>query len=248
MKLKMVHKNLVLLPGIDGTGRLFEPLLYHLKAPYRAVVVSYPNDRILTYTQLIPYIRDVIPWNEPYIVVGESYGGPLALEFAAAQWEDIEGVVLSASFIANPLPPWLNMARSLLGTTLFKKPPPEIFLKKFMLGQDGSRPLVESLMDCIKSVRPDVLAQRLNAIVNVDAERQLRECKAPILYLLGKEDQAVADRGWKAIEKVRPDVALVELDAPHMVLQTRPREVLKAIDLFVAELEKNRDQLFAESA
>ena len=64
MHLKMARRHLVLLPGLDGTGSLFGPLLAHLPEHLVPVVVKYPTDKVLYYEQLFPYIREVMPQRE----------------------------------------------------------------------------------------------------------------------------------------------------------------------------------------
>ena len=54
-------KTLVLLPGLDGTGNLFTDFVAALPPTLIARTVRYPADRFLTYTDLLTYLRDVIP-------------------------------------------------------------------------------------------------------------------------------------------------------------------------------------------
>lgn len=46
--------RLILLPGLDGSGVLFAPLLRHLPPDVEPVVVRYPPDRALGYEELLP--------------------------------------------------------------------------------------------------------------------------------------------------------------------------------------------------
>lgn len=49
--------RLVLLPGMDGTGTLFEPLLDVLAAEWEPIVVRYPPDEALGYDALLEVVR-----------------------------------------------------------------------------------------------------------------------------------------------------------------------------------------------
>jgi len=51
---------LILLPGLEGSGLLFEPLLNHLKG-VKTIVVSYPKDKKMGYKELIRYVKELIP-------------------------------------------------------------------------------------------------------------------------------------------------------------------------------------------
>src|SRR5438477_11217911 len=130
MRLKMVQNHLVLLPGLDGTGSLFAPFVQSLNSHFTTAVVSYPRDKLLNYQQLIPKIREVIPWGEPYTLLAESFSGPLAMQFAAVQPEDLKAIVLAASFVNNPVHPLLEWARFLVKDSWLEKPLPESLFKK----------------------------------------------------------------------------------------------------------------------
>jgi len=232
----MKNKNLVLLPGLDGTGRLFEPLLSSLPANVRPLVVRYPVDEPLNYQQLIPQIREVVPWDEPYLIVAESFGGPLALYFTAAQWENNQGLVLVSSFLTNPLPTFMNWVYSMMGDSLFKSVPPSSVLKKHLLGKKHSPALEAALTDTLNSVKPEVIAQRIKLVVESDSSQALRDCGIPVLYLHASHDELLGDRGWNEIKKVKPGVTGFEIEGPHMLLQTRPKESWSAIQHFWTEI------------
>jgi pimeloyl-ACP methyl ester carboxylesterase len=202
----------------------------------RPIVAAFPVDNPLNYQQLLPQIREVAPWNEPYVLVAESFSGPLALYFAQAQWENIEAIVLCGSFARNPLPPFLNWVYSLLGPSLFKKVPPATILKKYLAGHDAPASLMELITKAIRSVKPEVLSHRVELVMQTDATQALQDCRAPILFLLGSRDELVGRRGWESLVKARPDITCVEIDAPHLILQTKPREAWVAIEMFLKQL------------
>ena len=95
--------KLVLLPGMDGTGILFEPFLESLPESISPIVVTYPCDMPLSYAELLQVIEAKLPSAEPFIVLGESFSGPLALRIAASCPPGLKGLVLSASFARNPI-------------------------------------------------------------------------------------------------------------------------------------------------
>jgi|ERR1043166_2983548 pimeloyl-ACP methyl ester carboxylesterase len=233
MRLKMVQRHLVLLPGLDGTGELFAPLVQRLDSHFTCAVVSYPRDKLLNYHQLIPRIREVIPWNEPYTILAESFAGPLAFQFAAVQPENVQAIVLAASFVRSPVHPLLEWAMFLAKDSWLEKPLPEKLMKKFLLEEDSPPALVDAVLSAIRSVRPAVLAHRIRMAIDTDARGLVRTCEKPILYLSGARDKIVARRGLRDIQAVRPDVISAEIDAPHLLLQCRPAQALDAIHKFL---------------
>lgn len=62
------HVHLLLLPGMDGTSRLFEPLLAALPATLPATAIAYPTHAPFGYDELLPLILAAIPPG-PFVVV-----------------------------------------------------------------------------------------------------------------------------------------------------------------------------------
>jgi alpha-beta hydrolase superfamily lysophospholipase len=102
-----------MLPGLDGSGKLFRPLLQVLPFHLKAQVIPYPADRVLSYDALVPFVRRAFPRGEPFVLLGESFGGPLCLKCVFPSVENLRAVILSATFVTNPLPtsfswiPWI---------------------------------------------------------------------------------------------------------------------------------------------
>jgi pimeloyl-ACP methyl ester carboxylesterase len=75
--------RLVLLPGMDGTGELFAPLIKILPKDLLPLVVAYPPNEQWGYPELLDFIRHQLPEDEDFVVLGESFSGPLALMLAS---------------------------------------------------------------------------------------------------------------------------------------------------------------------
>jgi surfactin synthase thioesterase subunit len=88
--------RLVLLPGLDGTGELFEPFLKALPSSLTSQVVSYPTEQYLTYKELVSLVQRVLPHKEPFVLLGESFGGPLSIEVAASSPPNLRADSLTA--------------------------------------------------------------------------------------------------------------------------------------------------------
>jgi hypothetical protein len=58
--------KLVLLPGMDGTGELFAPLLKHL-SKFDVEIIAYPQVGGQDYQTLIDFVSGKLP-NEKYIL------------------------------------------------------------------------------------------------------------------------------------------------------------------------------------
>jgi pimeloyl-ACP methyl ester carboxylesterase len=223
--------KLVLLPGMDGTGILFEPLLEALPKSISPIVVTYPCDVPLSYVELLPRVEAKLPSSEPYILLGESFSGPLALRIAASCPPGLKGVVLSASFARNPIRFFPRVCSPLIRPFLFYSLP----LRAMLAGYSAS-PLLQLVRRANEIVTPQVLAARARAAVEVDAEDVLAACEYPILYLAGSKDRVVRKHNYARIKQLNPNVRLVILPAPHLLLQAAPREAAKEIIEFAGPL------------
>jgi pimeloyl-ACP methyl ester carboxylesterase len=231
--LEMKRHPLVLLPGWDGTGRLFGSFLGVLPAEYEPIVVSYPPDKRLDYEQMFAHIREVMPWNVPYTLVAESVAGPLALRFAEAQPQNLRALVVCASFVSNPLPPE-NWATRFVHDTVFQRSPSETVLKKLLNTEDYPPALLAAVQAAMECVRPEVLSHRVRMAFDMDARPALRACRAPMLYLQAARDKLVSPHCIEEIQAIKPDVKCEVVDAPHLLLQSKPREAWAAIGRFLA--------------
>jgi len=68
-----------MLPGMDGTGLLFRPMVQACPPTMEPFVVPFPNDAQLSYEELEQHIRPILPVDASYLLLGESFSGPLAL-------------------------------------------------------------------------------------------------------------------------------------------------------------------------
>jgi pimeloyl-[acyl-carrier protein] methyl ester esterase len=74
---------LLLLPGIDGTGKFLGVFAQALRPSVEPMIVSYPSDRALGYDELEALVLAALPSDRGYILLGESFSGPLAVRIAA---------------------------------------------------------------------------------------------------------------------------------------------------------------------
>ena len=92
------YRTVVLLPGLDGTGDLFQPLVDTAPPDVRPLVVKLPH--LGSYADLLDAIRDQLP-DGRFIILGESFSGPLALQIARELPERVTAVILCNSFVSR---------------------------------------------------------------------------------------------------------------------------------------------------
>jgi pimeloyl-ACP methyl ester carboxylesterase len=229
--------KVVLLPGLDGTGILFRPLLECFSPDLHAQVVALPHDRALGYPELVSLVRDQLPTSEPFVLLGESFSGPLSLFLAALQPRNLSGVVLCASFVSNPTFFPVSASR-LTGSWLFQFTPAFVQAKA-LLGGYSSSTLRALLAQAHGEVRPEVMAARIRSVLTVNAREALSSLSVPLAYLRGTRDFVVPSRNLRAVQALCPRVQVFSILAPHLVLQVAPEASARAIEAFVATLSAN---------
>jgi len=223
--------HLLLLPGMDGTGRLFEPLVRALPPGLTPIVMRYSPDQPLGYAELLPLVERAAPQDADYIVLAESFSGPLALQLAAQHPPRLRGVVLCASFARNPLPGFTRWLGPLVRGLWFRLTP-NFVCRKFLLGRYRT-PELDALLDAVwREVRPGVLAARAREILAVDATQAAQACAVPILYLAGAADRIVGPRSHEYLRAQAPQLEIATLPGPHLLLQAAPAAAVPALVKF----------------
>jgi hypothetical protein len=121
--------RIVLLPGLDGTGRLFTRFLAAAPPGLRLTAVSLPEDAS-TYDRLAGSIEGNLPDGEPLVLIAESFSGPLAVTIAERR--SISALVFCNSFVA---PPRSRSLRWLALPAFFMLPVPPLVMRRYMLGR-----------------------------------------------------------------------------------------------------------------
>src|SRR5450830_1617410 len=199
---------LILLPGMDGTARLFQRFDAALRAQTTidTQAIAYPAAP-LDYAALEAFVRERLPQDRPFVVLAESFSGPLGAALRANPPPGMRALILCCAFVRNPRP--------LLA------------------------PLRAELAAALAQVPPSVLRQRLRAVLEIretDASHSLARGSLPILYLRARHDRLVPPANALQILRQAPGTQLVDIDAPHMLLQAAPAAAADAVAAFLTRL------------
>ncbi|XLZ68054.1 alpha/beta hydrolase [Massilia sp. SR12] len=215
-----VKPALVLLPGMDGTGTLFDPLAAALGDAVELIRVCYPPDQALAYGELEQLARRALPTGRPYVLLGESFSGPIAIALAAQRPPGLVGLVLCCTFASNPRPALRGLAWLARGAWL--KPAARWMAAPLLLGRSGNASLRRWLAQALAPVTAAVLAQRARAVLAVDVTAQLSLVAVPIHYLQATRDRLVPLACAEAITRRNARVITHRIDGPHCLLQAAP--------------------------
>ncbi|MBI2389179.1 MAG: alpha/beta hydrolase [Deltaproteobacteria bacterium] len=225
---------IVLLPGLDGTGRMFRRFVDAAPPGFAPRVVSYPSHEVRSYAGLEPIAEAALPTSRPFVLLGESFGGPLSIRIAAKRPPGLVALVLVATFARAPVPAWLARFRPWVHRSLFSFPPPAPVLRRLLAGWDADAELIAEFQASSASVSPAVLAARVRAVLEVDATADLGRCPVPVLYLRAKREALLRPDLAEELKSHRPELHLADVDTAHLVLQRDPRAAWRHIEAFDA--------------
>lgn len=224
----------IFLPGMDGSGTFFEPFLKVLPKDVEPVTVAFPAQEKYGYDELLEWLLPRLPRQEPFLVVAESFSGPLGVRLAASGPAGMIGAVISASFVRNPLP---RACRFLPVEAVFRRRLPRRLVRWILADADAGPEIYDAFYRAIGHSPPEVVAHRARAALAVDETEALKKCALPLLFLRGTSDRLIRGRSTGLVGKLRPDLPVVSIDAPHFLLQLKAEECLGVIEDFLREIE-----------
>ena len=224
--------KLVLLPGMDGTGHLFELFVQALPPALTAQIVSYPVNQCLGYEALTELVRSELPKDEPFALLGESFSGPIAVRIAAEQPAGLAAIVLCCSFVRNPSR-LLSLFQPLISVVPFHLKISHL-IGAHLLGIGSNAVLRRMIVRAVDEVNSDVLRFRLREIHSVDVSNLMARITVPILYLGGTQDTLVPASCANEVLDLASDAEIVDLAAPHMLLQVAPEPAAREMSQFIA--------------
>jgi pimeloyl-ACP methyl ester carboxylesterase len=231
----------VLLPGFDGTGMLYAPLLRALPPRVVPIVVRYPSNRICSGSELVEIVLSSLPESKPYVLIAESFSGPIALR--ASHLQAPTALVLCASFAVCPLPSFVITALRIIGSAMFRGPPPKWFVRRYLIG-DAPNDVLSLFYNAIAAVSPQVLAHRFDVLLEFNGKYASGKLECPLLYLQATEDRLVSARSARSMERQYPGVRIERIESPHLVLQVQPQAAVHAILNFLAQLSLRERDIF----
>lgn len=222
--------EVVILPGLDGTARLLETFCSRLCAlgvPARAI--AYPTARPMGYLELEQLVRTQLPASAAFVLLGESFSGPVAIRIAADPPEGLKGLVLSTTFARAPVP-----ALSPLAALVWFAParPPMRLLSWALLGRWATPDLQDALAEALRLVSPDVIRARAAAALRVDVSRLVSSVRVPALQLVALQDRLLAPSAPRLLAASLPGCTTVKVPGPHLLLQTSTEQCAQEVAAF----------------
>jgi pimeloyl-[acyl-carrier protein] methyl ester esterase len=226
----MSKRTMVLLPGFNGTSELFKNFIKEKPENITCIPIVYP-DAIYNYEELSDYlVGELQSISTPFVLLGESFAGPLAILLAEKLGSKVSHLILVATFVTSPKPrvfyylPW---------GSIFHLARPVYKVAEKILSEFSKTQILADVFTELLRVDPSIHAARLRDIFRVDVSENLRQLTLPILYIRATQDLTVCKKSLREVQMLQPNIVIEEVSAPHMVLQIQPEKAWQAIFRFI---------------
>jgi pimeloyl-ACP methyl ester carboxylesterase len=236
---------LVLVPGLAGGFELLGPLARLLARHFRVISYQLRGEddcfalrRRFGLADLANDLAEFLDWHylERPPVLGVSFGGVLAVEFAARYPARLSALALQgvgARFEAGLL-------QRVAGTVLSQYPLPanSPFLNQFFNLLFGGRHRPEPLFDFVTrqcwQTDQGVMAHRFRLVEQYDVADRLGRIRVPTLAVVGDRDLLVSPASRDELRHGLRDCRLVQLPGcGHLAFVTQPERVAEEVRRFL---------------
>lgn len=226
----------VLLPGLHGTGRLFEPLASELSGEVRTQIIAYPSDKPLSVEACAQFVANQLPTGR-IVLLAESFSGLVALALLTWGTPSIEAVVFCGAFAEPPRRWLLRLALMVPNVGRFIQWTPKFLLRGVCFGAPVSREQLTLPRTAVQEVPSEMLTHRLRLVSTTRFPTET-VFDVPCCYLRGRQDHFVPLRAARWFERHFKRFTLEEVEGPHFVLQTNPAACARLILHIVHQIER----------
>ncbi|OFW18029.1 MAG: hypothetical protein A3H97_04040 [Acidobacteria bacterium RIFCSPLOWO2_02_FULL_65_29] len=185
----------VLVPGMNGTGELFYRQVPRLERSYRVATYSLREDAEsldLLAADLAHVVDVVAPITRRAMIVGESFGGAVALTFALRSPEHVGALVILNSF--PYFAPQVRLRLAIAGLSVLPWGAMSLVrrLTAFRLHSSHThRAEVKQFIELTAHATRDGYINRLRLLRRFDVRDRLRDIRQPALFLAAENDHLV---------------------------------------------------------
>ncbi|WP_143735426.1 alpha/beta fold hydrolase [Microbulbifer mangrovi] len=217
--------KILFLPGMDGTGLLFNELIQNIPKEIDLEVVCLNEMQAVSYRQQAEEIAGKIG-SSNVVVVAESYSGRIAYELCNILGGRVSKVVFIASFVSRP-GKLARFAASLPESVIKPNLFPNWLMKMLCFNGLGKRALMDQVRQAIAEVGPSTLKQRLLNIAELDEPKGHLPTAA--VYIRPTNDRLVSYDAVKVLGNIYPHLSIESVEGGHFIAQTAPESCARVI-------------------
>ena len=178
------------MPGLDGTGKLFSPIIPLLELHFELSVVTYPS--LASFNDYVDCAQNQLPSTPGYSLLAESFSGPVAMAIMANRPDQIGPSVLCAAFARSPLIALNRMANQVPAGMFSIGALSDFCLEVSDVDQEDFSETQPLPVNVTEQLDGAVLKQRISVLSRIDVSALLPQIPTPILQLQGLQDRIVS--------------------------------------------------------
>jgi 3-oxoadipate enol-lactonase len=185
----------LLIPGLDGTGKLYFRQIEALSKSYRTLAWQFRNRDSFNLPDLVEEVAQGTENEKPgsMLLVGESFGGMVALQFALSHPERVQRLVLINAFPYYRQKTRISLACLLSG--LLQKPlargVKDFVVERILTSEGIQAPDRLLYREAIRLVCHPAYCRRLQLVRDVDLRGRLGEINTPTCFFASGRDKLV---------------------------------------------------------
>ena len=210
--------NIILLPGLDGTGELFEELIPCL-GDNRVHIIALPQEGDQTYKSLTSYVTKQLP-REDFILVAESFSGPIGVLLSQSGLQNMKGIIFVATFLTPPKKFLIAITKLLPIKQLLQVPFSSLLVRYLMLGHSASDKTAKRFFQVISKIPNSVIKKRLSTVQKFTLDGC--QINLPATYIRAKNDKLVPKNKCLEFDHYFTNLTIKTITGPHFILQACP--------------------------
>lgn len=220
---------------MDGTGILFKPFL-ELLSGFDAQVITLPASGDQDYQTLSNYVSARLP-EEDFVLIAESFSGPIAASLSSSNKPHLRGVVFVATFLSSPNQLLLSIAKLMPIKLLASLPLSSYIQRRLFFGNTTNKDLMSLFKEALDNLSGELIKSRVDSIRSFKYMEEKSDI--PCIYLRAVSDRLIP--GNKALEfrSYFSKIALENIDGPHFLLQASPETCFEKLSEFIKTLNKD---------
>jgi len=216
----------LLIPGLDGTGKLFRTQEEALSKKYRVHAWSYGVGNHFGWHDLTLKLGQSTA-DEPagsILVVAESFGGPVAINYVLQYPERVRRLILVNTFPYYGRRIRLRLAYALMPLLMFRfaQDVKDFFVERLLRSEGVPPEHRKHFVEVIHQIDRGGYRRRLRLLQDIDLRPRLHEIAVPTILLAGGRDKIVPSVAEARFMAARIKNACVHVfpEAGHALLLT----------------------------
>lgn len=217
--------KIILLPGLDGTGLMFDPFLERAPSDVTLVVIPLDENEDETFRGQAERTVSLLG-NDRIILLGESYSGRIAYELCKLAPDKIAHCIFAASFLSNRS--FFSRFASVLPLSVVQRRlVPKALMSFILFHNKGSEELLELFYKSVSKVRASTIKKRIRNVASLKSPTGTIDI--PCTYIRATEDRIVSKSAVNDFRKVCSTLCEHEVAGGHFILQSNPEDCWQII-------------------